>query len=210
MRACNIPDTSLSSFSTENITHTRKELFDPVIWNESLKTARDNNMDSHKEAYAEIFPEMWTDEVIAKYGKFLEWDLKAFWQQYESNRDVIKNKIAEIRIIMMNQQIFNENWENYISDEEKILWNNYKKMLSVTNEIRKETEEQTKNLMEEMCIISQIKWMYMCIWQEEWKDFNLNKANEIESKDWVYSISKRFNKSLSFFSSHSFLSNKAL
>ncbi len=30
--------------------------------------------------------------------------------------------------------------------------------------------------------------MYMCIWQEEWKDFNLNKAKEIESKDWVLTL----------------------
>jgi len=186
--ACNIPDTNLSSFSSENIAQTRTELFDKDIWNESLIQARNNNVESHAEAYAEIFPEMWTDEVIAKYGKFLQWDLKTFWQQYETNRDVIKNKIAEIGIMIKNQQIFSENWKNYISDEEKLLFDNYKKMLSVTSEIKKDIENRTKNMMEEMCLISQIKWMSMCIWQEEWKDFNLNKANEIINDNWVLTL----------------------
>ena len=201
--ACNIPDTSLSSFSSKNVAQTRTELFndDPWIWNESLKTARDNNMDlkSHKEAYDKIFPEIWEDKVISKYWNLLQWELKTFWQQYEINRDTIKNQINNIMFRMVKNQIhqFDENWKNYVSDEEKKLLENYNKMrLAILwteaekfkDWIQYKLESQTKKLMEEMCIISQIKWMYMCIWQEKWKDFTLNKSNEITNENWVLTL----------------------
>ena len=47
-------------------------------------------------------------------------------------------------------------------------------------------DNNTKNMIEELCIISQIKWMYMCMWK--WENFNLNKANEIESENWVLTL----------------------
>lgn len=177
--ACNIPDTSLNSFSPDNIGQTRTEMFneDSWIWNESLKIARDNNMASHEKDYNEMFPEkMWEEDIMKKYWSFLEWQLKQFLENYVNNTGDLKNKIEEIK-----------NNENPTEEEKKIL-EFYYYMLDELEKKRKETEEQTKNLMEEMCIISQIKWMYMCIWQEEWKDFNLNKAKEIESKDWVLTL----------------------
>ncbi len=171
--SCNIPDTNLSSFSKENIAQTRTELFNSEVWNDSLISAKKSNMESHD--YSEIFPEkIEADELIAKYGNFLEWNLKTFWQNYKNNPNEIKNKVNEIK-----------NNPNP-TDEDKRFLQNYNYMIAVLDKKRKETEEKTKNMMEELCIISQIKWMYMCMW--EWENFNLNKAKEIESENWILTL----------------------
>ena len=45
-------------------------------------------------------------------------------------------------------------------------------------------DEEKKNMMEELCIISQIKWMYMCMW--EWDNFDLNKSRWIRyDEEWA-------------------------
>ena len=171
--ACNIPDTNLSSFSSKNISQTRTELFNSEVWNDSLISAKKSNMESHD--YSEIFPEkIEDDELIAKYGNFLEWNLKTFWQNYKNNPDEIKNKVNKIKD--------NPN----PTDEDKRFLQIYNYMIVELDKKRKETEEQTKNMMEELCIISQIKWMYMCMW--EWADFNLNKAREIENENWILTL----------------------
>ena len=170
--SCNIPDTNLNSFSSENISQTRTELFHSEVWNDGLIQARDKNLESRD--YANIFPEMRDEDLIAKYGNFLEWDLKIFCQNYTNNTNGLKNKIEEIS----KKEEFN------LTEEEKKLFDEYKNMLAELGKKREEIEDQTKNMMEELCIISQIKWMYMCIW--EWADFNLNKANEIRyDKEWA-------------------------
>ena len=193
--ACNIPDTSLSSFSTENISQTRTELFNEDIWNESLRKTKDSNMGSksHQEAYDKIFPEMWEEDVITKYGNLLEWKLKVFWNQYQNNSE-IKKKITEFK---NNSSLLDEKWNLLpykkieeknldLADDDKILLKNYDIMRSAINEIKENTDKKTKDMMEEMCIISQIKWIYMCMW--EWDDFNLNKAKEIESENGILTL----------------------
>ena len=112
--ACNIPDTSLDSFSSDNIWQTRKELFNEDIWNDSIISAKKSNMESRD--YSKVFPEMWDDELISKYWNQLEWELKDFWNQYQSNPE-IKNKINEIK-----------NNPNP-TDEEKQLLKKYEDML---------------------------------------------------------------------------------
>ena len=170
--ACNVPDTNLNSFSSENISQTRTELFHSEVWNDGLIQARDKNLESRD--YANIFPEMRDEDLIAKYGNFLEWNLKTFWQNYKNNPNEIKNKVNEIK-----------NNPNP-TDEDKRFLQIYNYMIAELDKKRKETEEQTKNMIEELCIISQIKWMYMCMW--EWADFNLNKAREIESENWILTL----------------------
>jgi hypothetical protein len=44
-----------------------------------------------------------------------------------------------------------------MTTEEKILLKNYQTMMSELNRIREETENETKNLVEELTILSQIK-----------------------------------------------------
>lgn len=170
--ACNIPDTNLSSFSSENITQTRTELFHSEVWNDSLIQAKNQNMESRD--YSNIFPEMGDDEIIAKYGNFLKWGLKEFCQQYQNGPE-LKTRIENIK-------------GNPSTDEERILLQNYQTMILELKNIKEQTENKTKNLMEELTIISQIKWMSMCIWQENWKDFNLNKAKEIQNDNWVLTL----------------------
>ena len=170
--ACNIPDTNLSSFSSENIAQTRTELFHSEVWNDSLIQAKNQNMESRD--YSNIFPEMWDDEIIANYGHFLGGDLKEFCQQYQNGPE-LKTRIENIK-------------GNPSTDEERILLQNYQTMILELKNIKEQTENKTKNLMEELTIISQIKWMSMCIWQENWKDFNLNKANEIQNDNWVLTL----------------------
>ena len=171
--ACNIADTNLNSFSSENISQTRTELFNKDVWNKSLIEARDNNKGHHD--YSEMFPEMWEDELIVTYWKFLEWDSKKFWLQYQNDPEM-KNKINSIQT--------NSN----PTDEENQLLQNYTTMVENLRKIKDERENNAKDFMEEMCLISQIKWISMCIWQEEWKAFNLNKANEIQNDNWVLTL----------------------
>jgi len=92
--ACKIPDTNFDSFSGENISQTRTELFNSDIWNESLIKAKESNRSSHD--YSEVFQEMWFEEVLAKYGRFLQWDLKEFYNQYQNNPE-IRDKINWMR-----------------------------------------------------------------------------------------------------------------
>ena len=179
--ACNISDTNSKSFDFNNIWQTRTELFNEDVWNQSLIEARENNMNSHGETYDKLFPkEMWEDDIINKYGNFLEWDsilewdLKTFWQNYKNNPNEIKNKINEIK-----------NNPNP-SDEDKKFLQDYEGMILKLKEIKWKLEEKTKDMMEELTILSQIKWMYMCMW--EWADFNLNKAREIENEDWILTL----------------------
>ena len=169
--SCNIPDTNLSSFSSENLTQTRIELFHPEIWNDSLIKVKNQNMESRD--YSNVFPEMWDDDIISKYWKFLEWNLKEFWAKYQYNSE-IKNKINELK----NSPT--------ISEEDRKLLQNYQIMLSEVKKIKEDADNRTKNMVEEFCIISQIKWMYMCMWKSA--DFELNKAKEIESENWILTL----------------------
>jgi hypothetical protein len=65
---------------------------------------------------------------------------------------------------------------------------NYEDMITALKKIKEWTEIHTKDLIEEMCLISQVKWLSMCIWQENWQDFNFNKANEIQNNNWVLTL----------------------
>ena len=151
---CNIADTYLSSFDKDNISQTRTELFHETVWNKDLIWIRDNNKEVRK--YPEWFFDMGEDEIIAQYGKFLPNEYKRllddYTRQYEQN-----------------------NLDEYKNSKD------YKTLSDVVNSIKEKVDNDTKNMMEELCIISQIKWMYMCMW--EWTDFNLNKSREIRFDD---------------------------
>ena len=172
--SCNIPDTKLSSFSQENISETRRDLFDKDIWNDKLRKTRDGNMASHEETYDEIFPEMWEDDMFIKYGQFLEWNLKNYWDQYKDDYPGFMNHLNDLREQVSKWKILNQEEKDFLSLPWTIKW------------IKEKMDNDTKNMIEELCIISQIKWMYMCMW--EWANFDLNKANEIESEDWILTL----------------------
>ncbi len=165
--ACNVPDTNLNSFSTENIAQTRTELFDGEIWNKSLIKVKQSNTESHN--YSEVFSNMRDNEIFEKYGKFLEWDLKKCWDKYENNYYWFFNEFSLLNKQKSQGQTLTEEEEMILSLPWMIEW------------IKKEMDNNTKNMMEELCIISQIKWMYMCMW--EWENFSLNKANEIKAEE---------------------------
>ena len=170
--SCNIPDTNLSSFSSENISQTRTELFNKDIWNKSLIKARDNNKNHHD--YSEMFPEMWEDDMFIKYGQFLEWNLKNYWNQYKDDYLGFMNHLNDLREQASKWKVLNQEEKNFLSLPWIIKW------------IKEKMDNDTKNMVEELCIISQIKWMYMCMW--EWADFDLNKANEIQNEDWILTL----------------------
>ena len=184
--SCKIQDTSLSSFNEKNISQTRTELFHEEVWNESLKTDRDDNIETHKDEYEKMF-QMKEEDIITKYGKFLEWELKDFWNQYQ-NDSKIKEYLAKLKENNSDLVDSDGKFLSYdkikdnpnLGDGDKNLLENYDKMRSAINIIKKDTDTKTIKMAEELRIISQIKWMYMCMW--EWDDFDLNKAKEIESK----------------------------
>lgn len=165
--SCNIPDTKLSSFDIKNISQTRKELFNEDIWNDSLIRAKASNLESRE--YPEWFFDMWDEEIIANYWRFLEWASKDFWIKYQNDIN-FRNETDEARKL----------------NQETDLQVMYDKMLLELKNKKEEMDNRTKELVEELCLVSQIKWMYMCIW--EWENFNLNKANEIQSDNWVLTL----------------------
>jgi hypothetical protein len=75
---------------------------------------------------------MENDEIIAKYGKFLPNEYKRLLEDYA-------------RQIEQNHQ------EEYKQTKE------YATLLSVATQIKEEIDGDTKKMMEELCIISQIK-----------------------------------------------------
>ncbi len=155
--ACNIPDLNLDTFSKDNIRQTRTELFHEKVWNDSLRIARDVNIKSRE--YPEWFFDMENDEIIAQYGKFLPNEYKRLLEDY-------------------NRQIGQNHQEEYKQSEE------YKTLLFVSTEIKEKMDKDAKKMLEELCIISQIKWMYMCM--REWDNFDLNKSREIRiDEEWA-------------------------
>jgi hypothetical protein len=70
--------------------------------------------------------------------------LKDFWLQYQTNSDM-RNKINNI-----------QNDPNP-TDEDKQFLNNYNQMRSAIENVKENLDTRTKDLMEELCIISQIK-----------------------------------------------------
>ena len=180
--SCNIPDTWLSSFNDKNISKTRTELFheNKDIWNQYLKEAKKANMDFHERFYEWMFPkEVNENALIGKYGKLLEWDLskfgindengksiKEFWNGYNNSRS-LRAELDTINNTPWKDEVYKDN-ETYI---------NYKNMVNALNKIRESVENKTKDLIEEMCLITQVNWMAKCIWQEK---FTFNKAKEIK------------------------------
>ena len=170
--SCNIPDTNLSSFSSENISQTRTELFHSEVWNDSLIKAKKSNLESRN--YSEMLPEMWNEEMFKKYGQFLQWDLKRCWDEYKSNYLWFVEKINSINAKKSR-------WEDLVSEDQSFL-----SLEWAIKWMKEQIDNKTKDMVEELCIISQIKWMYMCIW--EWNNFDLNKAKEIQNENWILTL----------------------
>lgn len=169
---CKIPDTYFSSFSEWNISETRKEIFNDKVWNEDLREEKKRNRkernkkDSDWElVYDKMFPKIQSEEEL----------IDVYWKFYQP-KDWEKNLLEEYNNHRNNLNDLNEYKET----------KDYDKLLKKINKIKDEVEEKTKDLVDELCILSQIKWMYMCIW--EWAEFNLNKAREIKSKNWVITL----------------------
>ena len=84
--ACNVADTRLSSFSSnENLSQTRHELFYDSVWNEDLIALKSSNIEMRNENsdgkgdYEKMFPEMSEEDMVKTYWKFLS---KSKWAQH--------------------------------------------------------------------------------------------------------------------------------
>ena len=157
----NIADTSIDSFSKENINATRKDLFNDEVWNKDLIEWKENNKYKHSEQYNEI---LWMEsrDIILNYWKFLT--------------------SPEMKELLNNFIDWNDIWEK-----------NYERLLNSANNIKIQVDEKTKDLVEELCLISQIKWMSICIWWDIKDNFEFNKANEIKNDDWILTIDWHIN-----------------
>ena len=121
------------------------------------------------------------------------------------NQDLIETKKSNLKSRDYSEMINEEMSEkDVVQTYGKFLPDNFKDVLNKYNNnenlsdqelsflirgcenVKTQVDNKTKDMVEELCIISQIKWMYMCMW--EWADFQMNKANEIESKDWILTL----------------------
>jgi len=160
--ACNIPDTKFDNFSSKNITQTRTELFDTDIWNHSLKEAKKTNKESaiHQKTYNEIFA---LDENKNRDAELIE----KYWKFIED--DNIKDLVKKYE-------------NNELSEQDN---DTLRKWLE---NIKENIDNQTKDLIEEMCLIAPIQWIFACIWPELGNNFNLNKSREISNENWEITI----------------------
>lgn len=160
--ACNIPDTKIDSFNTKNLTQTRTELFTDWIWNESLIKAKESNKSSkkHEDTYKQIF---------------------ALNENEDTDEQLIKNYWKFIEDSTLNDLItkYNENW---LSEQE---CDTLRKWLESTKE---NIDNQAKDLIEEMCLIAPIQWIFACIWPDLGNNFKLNKSREISNENWEVTI----------------------
>lgn len=170
--ACNVADTRLSSFSSnENLSQTRHELFYDSVWNEDLIALKSSNIEMRNENsdgkgdYEKMFPEMSEEDMVKTYWKFLS---KSKWAQHYLDE-------------------YNERMNGPQAEKEKYMkTKNYKDFIETIKNIKTSVDNKTKDLMEELCIISQIKWMYMCM--GEWDNFELNKSKEINNENWILTL----------------------
>ena len=146
--ACNIPDTTLNSFSKNNIKNTRSELFHETIWNKWLIRQRERNIENHKSDYEKLFYVENDNELIQKYWRFLDWVWKNLMEKRLQNPASLS---VQENDDLMNGIIFK----------------------------KQEIEYKTKNMVEELCMTSQVKWFLACIPKEYSSQFTFNKANEI-------------------------------
>lgn len=146
--ACNIPDTTLNSFSKNNIKNTRSELFHETIWNKWLIRQRAKNIENHKSDYEKLFYVENDNELIQKYWRFLDWVWKNLMEKRLQNPASLS--------VQENDDLMN----GIISKKQEI-------------------EYKTKNMVEELCMTSQVKWFLACIPKEYSSQFTFNKANEI-------------------------------
>lgn len=160
--ACNIPDTNFDNFSKENIAKTRTELFDTDIGNHSLREAKKVNekLDTHKNRYNEIFA---LDEDKDINTQLIE----KYWKFVKD--DDLKTLIKKYE-------------NNELSEQD---CDTLKKWLG---SIKEDINNQTKDLIEEMCLIAPIQWIFACIWPDFGNNFELNKCKEINNKDWKLTI----------------------
>lgn len=176
--ACNIADTTLDSFSSENIANTSRELFHDKVWNQSLIEARKDNMELHKGVYDELFSKeiLSPEELINKYGWLLLQDSEVP-QKHQRWLDFFRNDYLVNPDTRENIKKMNEIPEAY-----KELYWNYNDMISALERERGKVKDKTKDMIEEMCLITQVNWMMKCIWQESW-EFTFNKAKEIKMEN---------------------------
>lgn len=171
---CNIADTYLNSFSEWNISQTRREIFNEKVWNEDLREEKKRNRKERNKkgsdwesAYDKMFPKSQSEEEL----------IDTYWKFYQP-KDWEKNLLEE----------YNNHRNNLNDLKEYKETKDYRKLLNKINKIKDEVEEKTKDLVDELCILSQVKWMYMCMWEWNKNNFELNKANEIENNDWILTL----------------------
>lgn len=151
-----VKDTNVESFSLENVSKTRQELFNSDIWNEELIKEKNDNKSNHESEYEKLLT-MDNKEAIHNYWKFItDSATKDIYERYEK--------------------------------EGKLLDDEYSKLKWMVEEIKLQMDEKTKDLVEQLCIISQIKWMSKCVWKKYADKFEFNKATEVKNNNWVIVI----------------------
>ena len=139
-------------------------MFNADVWNNNLISARDSNKESHSAEYGELFKDTDMMDTIKKYWKFFPEGAKQYLKKYEEYYKSGKGL----------------EYEN--SDEGK-------KLKETLLNVKLSVDNYTENFIEEMCLMSQIKWMTMCMWE----DFNINKAREINNENGVLTIEWHIN-----------------
>ena len=156
--ACDIPDTKLDDFSSKNVNQTRKELFNESVWNKALIDRKATNIKEHEKEYDEIFESMDEAKMIKWYWKFIEDD-----------------NLKDIFI-------------RYSKNKNRISSDEYSQLIAWIEKIKPDIDKNIKERVEEMCIISQVKWLTSCVWRNFGDSFQFNKANNIVDNEWVISI----------------------
>ena len=99
---------------------------------------------------------MGEEELIKNYWNLLEWVSKDFLTKYQTNPK-FKTLTDDARKVKGNSDATNQ---------DKQLWTLYDNMITELKDKKMYVEEKTKDMIEEMCLITQVNWMAKCIWKE--------------------------------------------
>ena len=133
----------------------------------------------------EIFnSEIWNKNLIETKNK----NRKSHESEYENIFTEMKDDEIIINYWKFLENNLNNLWKRFIENKDDLASDEYSLLLSYSKKVKNAVEEKTKDFIEEMSILSQIKWMYMCLWPDFWEKFQLNKSNEIRNDNWVLTI----------------------
>ena len=172
-------------------------LFDKIVKNlNNACNIPDTSFDSFKEnnianTRTELFHEtVWNKWLIEQKQRNIE-SHRSYYERLfrvESDDELIQNYW---RFLDGDWKRLMEKW---LTNPLSLSWAENDNLMNLVLFKQKEIEDEMRNIVEEVCMTSQIKWFLNCIPGEFSENFQFNKANEISiNQDWILQLNGHVN-----------------